>query len=342
MKKPTSSASSPAPAKESICSIGSVHSAFRELRQHEQALLNAGVDKRVITGVTALSALSFLPPTVATKCHAHDLSPKSQLLASSKAAGLAPLEPLSINHHDRDSPLAAAAKATYQAAHHHHSYSGGHIYAPQPQRRDAAFSPASYHPYYFAPTVYHAAEHPVAYPISPPRTPFYRPVDRYSPTSFSKPAAAVEYPSDKLSPKFEPAWTGKSSAEISPPPSSSGSEYDGTYEYVQKKLRAEPRNRSAQPPAPPPLQSSKSVVAKASKKDEGDAPPRYQCPDCKKSYSTLSGLTKHQEFHCSSQAKKCFSCKHCEKVYVSLGALKMHIRTHTLPCKCKLCGKAFR
>jgi hypothetical protein len=26
---------------------------------------------------------------------------------------------------------------------------------------------------------------------------------------------------------------------------------------------------------------------------------------------------------------------------VSLGALKMHIRTHTLPCVCKICGKAF-
>ena len=68
---------------------------------------------------------------------------------------------------------------------------------------------------------------------------------------------------------------------------------------------------------------------------------RYQCPDCNKSYSTQSGLAKHQEFHCTSQIKKSFSCKHCEKVYVSLGALKMHIRTHTLPCKCKLCGKAF-
>ena len=68
---------------------------------------------------------------------------------------------------------------------------------------------------------------------------------------------------------------------------------------------------------------------------------RYHCTDCNKSYSTFSGLSKHQEFHCATQTKKAFSCKHCEKVYVSLGALKMHIRTHTLPCKCKLCGKAF-
>ncbi|XP_034952718.1 protein escargot-like [Chelonus insularis] len=73
--------------------------------------------------------------------------------------------------------------------------------------------------------------------------------------------------------------------------------------------------------------------------------PRYSCPDCGKSYSTYSGLSKHQQFHCSvnseGQAKKSFSCKYCEKIYVSLGALKMHIRTHTLPCKCHLCGKAF-
>lgn len=74
-------------------------------------------------------------------------------------------------------------------------------------------------------------------------------------------------------------------------------------------------------------------------------PPRYQCPDCNKSYSTFSGLTKHQQFHCpaaeGNQAKKSFSCKDCDKTYVSLGALKMHIRTHTLPCKCTICGKAF-
>lgn len=71
----------------------------------------------------------------------------------------------------------------------------------------------------------------------------------------------------------------------------------------------------------------------------------YQCSDCSKSYSTYSGLSKHQQFHCpaveGNQAKKVFSCKNCDKVYTSLGALKMHIRTHTLPCRCEICGKAF-
>ncbi|KAM7354507.1 worniu [Cochliomyia hominivorax] len=73
--------------------------------------------------------------------------------------------------------------------------------------------------------------------------------------------------------------------------------------------------------------------------------PRYHCNDCGKSYSTFSGLTKHQQFHCpaaeGNQVKKVFNCKNCDKTYVSLGALKMHIRTHTLPCKCPICGKAF-
>jgi uncharacterized Zn-finger protein len=36
-----------------------------------------------------------------------------------------------------------------------------------------------------------------------------------------------------------------------------------------------------------------------------------------------------------------FNCSTCEKTYDTLGALKMHLRTHTLPCKCKICGKSF-
>ncbi|XP_020904131.1 protein snail homolog Sna [Exaiptasia diaphana] len=68
---------------------------------------------------------------------------------------------------------------------------------------------------------------------------------------------------------------------------------------------------------------------------------RHQCNQCNKCYTTLIGLVKHQQYHCSSHHKKTFTCKQCDKIYVSLGALKMHIRTHTLPCKCKICGKAF-
>lgn len=111
----------------------------------------------------------------------------------------------------------------------------------------------------------------------------------------------------------------------------------------------------AMPPATPEDLSSPGSVGSSNcggfspprnKRKESSASPRYQCTFCSKSYSTYSGLSKHQQFHCqanedSTSAKKTFSCKDCDKVYVSLGALKMHIRTHTLPCKCKLCGKAF-
>lgn len=68
---------------------------------------------------------------------------------------------------------------------------------------------------------------------------------------------------------------------------------------------------------------------------------KYECETCGKTYATFSGFTKHKQYYCTPQSKKQFNCKHCEKTYFSLGALKMHIRTHTLPCKCKVCGKAF-
>ncbi|KAB7499189.1 Zinc finger protein SNAI2 [Armadillidium nasatum] len=73
----------------------------------------------------------------------------------------------------------------------------------------------------------------------------------------------------------------------------------------------------------------------------GSRSAKYSCDSCGKSYSTHSGLRKHNELHCSSLGPKAFSCKHCAKAYTSIGALKMHIRTHTLPCKCHVCGKAF-
>lgn len=100
---------------------------------------------------------------------------------------------------------------------------------------------------------------------------------------------------------------------------------------------------------PPPTSAISSTtveqVSPSKLKDKSSKSAHYQCPDCSKSYSTYSGLSKHLQFHCpaveGNQAKKHFSCKNCDKVYTSLGALKMHIRTHTLPCKCDICGKAF-
>lgn len=92
------------------------------------------------------------------------------------------------------------------------------------------------------------------------------------------------------------------------------------------------------------IQKTHSGTKKHEHHEKSNGAPRYSCPDCKKSYSTYSGLSKHQQFHCAAaegKEAKSFSCKFCQKQYASLGALKMHIRTHTLPCKCHLCGKAF-
>lgn len=70
---------------------------------------------------------------------------------------------------------------------------------------------------------------------------------------------------------------------------------------------------------------------------------RYQCAECRKSYSTMSGLTKHRDFHCTvlhQQSWKC-SAKSCNRLYGTVGALKMHMRTHTLPNQCTVCGRRF-
>ncbi|CAD5116139.1 unnamed protein product [Dimorphilus gyrociliatus] len=69
---------------------------------------------------------------------------------------------------------------------------------------------------------------------------------------------------------------------------------------------------------------------------------KYPCDGCGKLYVTFNGLSRHKQFHCHAYfGKPEFVCKQCKKTYSSAGALKMHIRTHTLPCKCPFCEKAF-
>lgn len=121
---------------------------------------------------------------------------------------------------------------------------------------------------------------------------------------------------------------------ISPPNTPSESEVPANYS-ISVLMEKSTSNSNIQ----------KICKSEKSEKSSTSAPPRYQCPDCGKSYSTYSGLSKHQQFHCAAnennQAQKTVTCNECGKVYASTGALKMHIRTHTLPCKCHLCGKAF-
>ena len=86
---------------------------------------------------------------------------------------------------------------------------------------------------------------------------------------------------------------------------------------------------------------SSTSVGQISGEHQQQAAPMYYCKECKKSFCTESGYIKHQHLHSSNQIQKQFSCKYCQKTYNSQSALKMHIRTHTLPCKCPECGKSF-
>ncbi|CAG0883850.1 unnamed protein product [Darwinula stevensoni] len=166
----------------------------------------------------------------------------------------------------------------------------------------------------------------------------------HSPRNFSQNSPRESTSPPHISPPTKAELMGPLTP-LSPPEASDPSN-TSLYPILAEKLR-EGRPSPSPTPAYSPTSSCTGSLSpvdfptSAPSRSETKEPPRYHCSDCNKSYSTFSGLTKHRQFHCSSQVKKSFSCKYCEKVYVSLGALKMHIRTHTLPCKCKLCGKAF-
>ncbi|XP_027630899.1 zinc finger protein SNAI1 isoform X1 [Tupaia chinensis] len=99
-------------------------------------------------------------------------------------------------------------------------------------------------------------------------------------------------------------------------------------------LSDEDSGKGSQPPSPPsPASSSFSSTSASSLEAEAYAafPGLGQLP------KQLAQLSMAKD----SQSRKAFNCKYCNKEYLSLGALKMHIRSHTLPCVCGTCGKAF-
>lgn len=95
------------------------------------------------------------------------------------------------------------------------------------------------------------------------------------------------------------------------------------------------------PPVSPPHFHHTTFTCENTEEVSGTNDKTFHCHDCKKSFSTQSGFAKHQQLHGSNQIQRDFTCKFCNKLYTSLSALKMHIRTHTLPCKCPDCGKSF-
>jgi hypothetical protein len=56
-----------------------------------------------------------------------------------------------------------------------------------------------------------------------------------------------------------------------------------------------------------------------------------------------NGLEAGSHATTNTSGRNRFACPDpdCGKSYLSTGALKMHQRTHTLPCRCDTCGKAF-
>lgn len=276
-----------------------------------------------------------------------------------------PLEPLNLN--------------TPADSHHHHHH---HHYASSPTSWHRGVAPHYPPPYltfnypYPPPTEMYSSHHqyaPSIYPVSPARSsplmghthPYHHQEQQLSPyaprdstnspphhmftsSTLRAPVSAVaslphrQHQAGSELPKLYMPYQATEHCGLSPTSSVASSSSNTAFQSL-----------SPPPVTPEDLSSPGSVSSGSSsagstgagKKRKEGAAPRYQCPDCSKSYSTYSGLSKHQQFHCAatagSETKKSFSCKYCEKVYVSLGALKMHIRTHTLPCKCKLCGKAF-
>ncbi|XP_067006746.1 zinc finger protein SNAI2 [Anabrus simplex] len=292
--------------------------------------------------------------------------PGVALISSMKRTPLADSPVSVLNSHNHHSGLASPT---------HHSHflvksSGGPL---EPLNLN---TPAEHHPHYPSPppawhrplapqysSPYIAFNYPYApptelyhpypssvYPLSPARSPLEQQLSPYAPRDNSSspphhhtyPALPHRQPVPETPKLFMPYHQAVDHCGLSPT-SSVGSSTSHTAFQSLSPPPATPEDLSS--PGSVSSGSSSAGSTGVGKKRKDTAAPRYQCPDCAKSYSTYSGLSKHQQFHCAAtagaQAKKSFSCKHCDKVYVSLGALKMHIRTHTLPCKCRLCGKAF-
>ena len=299
------------------------YAAAERERQNQKRL------RALLEAATTPSAVALSPPPAHQPLKSWT-PPLGHHYAVDMAAPLAaklstPLEPLHLNNQ---------INVTVPYHHHHHQY-------------------APYLPFNFPYRSFSSAAISPLYPAASSSSPHRPSSEQLSPFAPSESAQQQTSPRVQWSSESAVALKlSESTSDIedlsSPASGSSGCEESGTesstvlhhhHHHSPPLLSHQRSNKKSGSSA-----SSTSSSASSASSTSAGTTARYQCPDCHKSYSTYCGLTKHQELHCAAQQaanKKSFSCKHCEKVYVSLGALKMHIRTHTLPCKCLLCGKAF-
>ena len=308
------------PLKEANCAIKTQFSEINKSKEINNLSFNSYINAQY-RGVSL-----YTPQSSAAKCLSpQDLSPNSKLNGDRIKPAFTPLEPLNTNHNTSPSPPLVAR--SFQMPNYLPFGFPGYPCFGYNENKHLVTSSYSYQS---------SAKQHLDYPISPPQTPISR-SERLS----------IDDNRRTLSPEYRPQymglnWNDHSVKSVipsgsliisSPTPSLNGSDDSG---------RGSVHSRESGISTEIKFKDNDNRVPKSRKGNGSEVNgQRYQCSDCNKSYSTYSGLSKHKEFHCTTQSKKAFSCKHCDKVYVSLGALKMHIRTHTLPCKCKLCGKAF-
>ncbi|KAM6057485.1 zinc finger protein SNAI3 [Chlamydotis macqueenii] len=97
------------------------------------------------------------------------------------------------------------------------------------------------------------------------------------------------------------------------------------------------RHQPPAPPASPHLQDHGRLLSRFSLPLPPDAesppiPPRPRSPGTPLKDTQTLNLPRR---------RRIFSCQRCARACASLGALRTHIRTHSLPCLCRLRGKAF-
>ncbi|KAL0969849.1 hypothetical protein UPYG_G00233180 [Umbra pygmaea] len=66
----------------------------------------------------------------------------------------------------------------------------------------------------------------------------------------------------------------------------------------------------------------------------------YQCPECKKRFSSNAGLQKHIRIH---SGERLFQCSHCDKNFINSSNLYQHLPVHSgeKPHHCSDCGRTF-